>query len=102
MTQPTANQLDALRRLWKHARGAHGQCRYTARFLLGLYNGRRFPFDLTDFRCLEADLFRDCLLVLVMDWAPQAEVHELLGVPGSEFERLARDWSVRDHSRRAA
>lgn len=68
----------------------------------GPYNGTRFPFDLTNFRALDGDIFRDCLAVLALDYSPKAEVHVLLGVPGTEFEKLARDWSVRDHSRRAA
>lgn len=100
-TKPTP-QLEALRRLWIIAQGHSGQCRYVARFLLGLYNGTRFPFDLTDFRCLDVEIFRDCLQVLALDYRPTAEVHVLLGVPGTAFEQLADDWCVRDHSRRAA
>ena len=101
MATPTPAQIDALQRLWKLANGHSGQCRYIARVLLGLYNGQRFPFDLTDFRCIDTDVFRDCLVVLVMDHAPRAEVHVLLGLPGEDFERLARDWGVNDHSRSA-
>ena len=93
--------MEALHRLWKIANGNSGQCRYVARFLLGLYNGTRFPFDLTDFRCLDDEIFRDCLQVLALDHRPVSEVHVLLGVPGVAFEDLATDWRVRDHSRRS-
>lgn len=96
MATPTPDQLDALRRLWQIAQGHSGQCRYVAAFLLGLYNGQRFPFDMTNFRGLDAAIFQDCLKVLVMDYAPRAEVHVLLGVPGTKFERLAKDWDIRD------
>lgn len=85
-------QLRALERLWKPARGSTGQSRITSAFLLGLCNGRRFPFDLTALRGLDDDLVRDCLSVLEMDATPKAEVHELLDVPGSEFEALAQRW----------
>lgn len=49
-----------------------------------------------------AEIFRDCLQVLALDYRPTTEVHVLLGVPGTAFEQLAHDWCVRDHSRRAA
>ncbi len=100
-TSTRTEQIEALRRLWALANSHSGQCRYVARFLLGLYNGTRFPFDLTDFRCLDEEIFRDCLQVLALDNRPSAEVHVLLGVPGSAFEDLALDWRVRDYSRRS-
>lgn len=93
---PTPHQLEALHRLWKIANGHSGQCRRVAAFLLGLYNGERFPFDLTDFRGLDTDIFQDCLAVLAMDYTPYAEVHDLLCVPGAEFEQLAADWGIPD------
>ncbi|WP_049780123.1 DUF7673 family protein [Aromatoleum aromaticum] len=96
MATPTPQQLEALDRLWQVANGHSGQCRTVAAFLLGLYNGQRFPFDLTNFRCLDAEIFKDCLQVLVMDSRPRAEVHVLLGVPGSDFEQLATGWNIRD------
>lgn len=94
MPKPTEKQVAALNRLWNIANGHSGQCRYVAAFLLGLYNGHRFPFDLTNFRCLDEEIFRDCLDVLVMDFTPWREVHDLLCVPGAEFERLASDWRL--------
>lgn len=91
------SQQQALKRLWKIANGHSGQCQVVAKFLLGLYNGTRFLFDLTDFRSLDEPIFRDCLLVLTFDYRCVAEVHDLLGVPGHEFERLAEAWSVKDY-----
>ncbi len=96
-----SDAVAALRRLWEIANGGSGQCRHVAAFLLGLYNGTRFPFDLTDFRCLDTAIFRDCLKVLVMDQSPLAEVHVTLNVPGAKFEELAQDWGIKDRSRRA-
>ena len=100
MATPTAVQLAALQRLWEVANKNSGQCKYVAAFLLGLYNGRRFPFDLTDFRLLDDDIMKDCLLVIEMDSSPQKEVHDHLGCNNGEFEQLARDWSIPDRSPR--
>ena len=96
MAAPTEKHLSALRRLWDIAQGHSGQCKTVARFLLGLYNGNRFPFDLTDFRTLDVSIFLDCITVLTMDYTPSEEVHVVLGVPGAKFERLAADWCITD------
>ncbi len=95
--KPNSNELAALQRLWKIANGHSGQCRIVARFLLGLYNGTRFPFDLTDFRSLDNAIFLDCQKVMVMDSRPWKEVHVLLKEDGAtdvDFERLASDWRI--------
>jgi hypothetical protein len=89
--------VQAAQRLWNHANGDAGQCRMTARFLLALYNGSRFPFDLTYLRGLDTDLVMDCLMVLAADSSGRSrEPHELLGVPGKSFEELANHWGVED------
>lgn len=98
MATPTAEQLAALQRLWKVANGHSGQCKYVAEFLLGLYNGTRYPFDLTTFRALDDSIVQDCLLVIEMDSKPQREVHLHLGCENGEFEQLAKDWSIPDRS----
>lgn len=86
----------ALKRLMVVAEGHSGQCRFIARFLLGLYNGDRFPFDLTDLRCIDQDLFDDCMMVLVMDSQPKQEVHLYFENGGARFEALAEQWGVLD------
>ncbi len=88
--------IAALTRLFGVAQGDSGQCRYVARFLLGCYNGLRFPFDLTDFRCMDTELFDDCMAVLKMDAQPKQEVHTYFPEGQKKFEQLAKDWSVRD------
>lgn len=87
-------QFAALQRLWRIANGNSGQCRYVAAFLLGLYNGPRFPFDLTSFRALDTAIVEDCLKVLAMDSTRIGEVHTLLGVPSEQFAQLAEDWNI--------
>ena len=87
----------ALQRLFKVAKRDAGQCRFIARFLLGLYNGRRFPFDLTDLRGLDDELFEDCMAVLRMDArVKRQEVHLYVEGTGKAFEQLATDWGVED------
>lgn len=87
-------KMEALRRLWGIANGHSGQCRVVARFLLGLYNGEDYPFDLTAFRSLDREIFADCLAILAQDYNPQQEVHVRLGVSGDRFAQLARIWGI--------
>lgn len=91
--------LEALKRLLTIAQGDSGQCRHVAAFLLGLYNGNRFKFDLTDFRCLDRKIFNDCLAVLAMDFQPAREVHTYFENGGAIWEQLAKDWKVRDYTK---
>lgn len=93
--------VEALARLLKVARGHRGQCRHVAAFLLGLYNGNRFKFDLTDFRCLDRELFDDCIEVLKMDFQPLQEVHLYFKDGGKIWEDLAKQWRIRDYTKRA-
>ncbi|EIU6915705.1 hypothetical protein ABR147_001526 [Pseudomonas aeruginosa] len=69
------------------------QARTIGRFLLGLYNGEEFPFDLTELRGLDLDLFQDCLSVLVMDYSPELEVHERVPNGNAIWQRLIELWT---------
>lgn len=89
--------LAALQHLLEVAHRGTGQSRVVSRFLLTLYNGDRFPFDLTDFRCLDRDLFMDCMTVLAMDCQPKREVHTYFQGGGQIWESMARTWGFKDH-----
>ena len=82
----------ALKRLLPIAQRDTGQSGVVACFLLGLYNGERFPFDLTELRRLDRKIFEDCLAVLRMDWSPEKEVHRYFERGNEIFEQLAIDW----------
>lgn len=97
----TQDQQDAVLHLYhlanRHLGTSGGSA--AAKLLLGLYNGRRFPFDLTDFRIFDAINFKAAMTVLAMDaqrcWC---EVHVLLDAilgggarTGAEFEHWAYD-----------
>lgn len=88
--------VPALLRLFEVARGNTGQCRRVAAFLLGLYNGSRFPFDLTDLRAVDQAIFEDCMKVLRMDASPEKEVHQYVPGGGELLNRLAADWRIPD------
>ncbi|MGN5477674.1 DUF7673 family protein [Cupriavidus basilensis] len=55
-----------------------------------LYNGQRFPFDMTDFRSVDQAIFEDMLLVLRMDSHLKREVHNYFPNGGQAFEGLCR------------
>lgn len=99
MARPTNDQLHSLGVLFSMAQGDHGGAIVARKFLLSLYNGRRFPFDLTDLRLLDMRRFEQCLEVLRMDYTPAEEVHVTIGryfnpagkPVGGLFERWAYD-----------
>jgi hypothetical protein len=92
-------QNEAAIRLWNITKGDSGQCRYVVRFLLGIYNGSRFPFDLTSFRALDTPIVLDCLDVLTADARPEKEIHnwlaQLLPDEKIDFEEMAVRWGVK-------
>jgi hypothetical protein len=82
--------IPALVRLAKIAEGDTGQAATVRRFLLGLYNGYRFPFNLITLRGLDKALFDDCMAVLKLDArATRQEVHQYFDNGGELFERFA-------------
>jgi len=70
-----AEGVPALRRLVAVAQCDTGQSRIVGRFLLGLWNGSAYGFDLTELRGLDTALHDDCLAVLRLDHTPAREVH---------------------------
>lgn len=89
-----AEGIAALHRLLPIAQSDTGQSRRIAAFLLGLYNGDRFKFNLTDLRGLDYALHDDCLAVLRMDHSPSKEVHRYFDRGSELFENMARDWGL--------
>lgn len=73
-----AEGVPALRRLVAVAQRDTGQSRVVGRFLLGLWNGSAYGFDLTELRGLDTALHDDCLAVLRLDHTPAREVHQYI------------------------
>lgn len=80
--------LDALKRLVPVGINDTGQSRVIARFLLGLWNGQAYPFDLTELRGLDSELYADCLAVLQLDRLAEREVHEYIKGGWAIWEQL--------------
>lgn len=87
----TDTGIPALFRLVEVANRDTGQSKTVRSFLLGLYNGNRFPFNLITLRSLDKDLFDDVVAVLTLDARATAkEVHQYTADGGLMFERWAR------------
>lgn len=83
----------ALARLLEVAKRDTGQSMTVRRVLLGLYNGHRFPFDLTELRGLDTELFDDCMAVITMDaCATIQEIHQYIPNGGRLFESWAQEF----------
>lgn len=84
--------IAALKRLLEVAQRDTGQSGVVALFLLGLYNGRDFKFDMTELRRLDHSLFEDCLTLLRMDHNPEQEVHQYIENGQDIWQGLRRSW----------
>lgn len=105
LTHYSLDQQDAALHIYnlvKRNRDTGGGIRAT-KFLLSLYNGNRFQFDLTDLRAFDDGVLRAALVVLEMDarrcWC---EIHVLLNAilggnadVGAEFEHWAYDLGLK-------
>lgn len=90
--------IPAVIRLVKVAQSDTGQSQVCGRFLLGLYDGPCYRFDLTDLRRLDSALVDDCLAVLRMDANPVREVHRLIDDGDAVFRRLRMSWASDDEA----
>lgn len=105
MNAPTDQSTDALKALTHFfnlaANHDHGGARVAAKLILGLYNGTRFPFDLTELRCLDQQHLNMALALIRFDAVPRMEVHEWLNKLygrtdfGPRFERIAYVWRMK-------
>ena len=90
--------FEGLQRLYEEActdGEEHG--RVCAKVLLGLYNGSRFPFDLTLLRTLSHDLFLDAMALIELDATTTCqEIHAYFDDGGRKFEALAEAYRVTD------
>ncbi|SFO51296.1 hypothetical protein SAMN05216567_10117 [Variovorax sp. OK605] len=99
----------ALIKLWNVTQVHQGTsgARAAAGVLLGLYNGSRFPFDLTDLRVLDNAHLEAAITVINDDAGRcQMEVHAWLNRLtgrrdfGQRFEHLAHEWKHKGKCKR--
>ncbi len=83
----------ALHRLIPVALRDTSQSRVVARLLLNLYDGSTYPFDLTELRLLDLELFEDSLRVLMLDYTPEVEVHNRVPNGAEIWQRLIAMWA---------
>lgn len=88
------NQVDSANRLWKLANGDTGQSGVAAKFLLGLFNGYNYPFNLTLLRTVDDAVFNDCIQVLKLDKYKIMEIHHHIGKTSKQFDELATQWRM--------
>lgn len=93
--------IKSLISLWNHTQQHPGTsgARACAGVLLGLYNGSRFPFDLTELRLLDKPLRDAALAVIGADASRcQQEVHVWLNYLSSRQDFSARfEWLASDY-----
>jgi hypothetical protein len=75
-----------------------GQCRYVAGFLVGCYDGARYPFDLTDLRSVDHELFLDCLAVIRLLYETRDGIQANVPDGDEVFGRLIAQWSIRPYA----
>jgi hypothetical protein len=101
--------IEALIKLWNITQGHHGTSggRAAAGVLLGLYNGPRFPFDLTELRLLDDENLQAAMEVMRCDASRcQMEVHQWLNTLtrrrdfGMRFEHLAHEYRRKGRCKR--
>lgn len=95
----TERERDAALRVFYHAKAHfHSSSGATlARLLMGLYNGNRFQFDLTDLRLLDRSNFDAAMAVLTMDATKTcAEIHAVLDAlrgPHANTQAEIENWA---------
>lgn len=72
------------------------QSAVVVRFLLNLYNGPRFPMDMTRLRGLDHELFLDCITILMMDSTQGPEIHNYVENGQEVWEQMANDWGMNE------
>lgn len=93
-----ASGAEALSRLVPVAMSDTNQSKHIAGFLLSLYNGKRFHFDMSALQNVDHELVVDCITALMMNSLPGSEIHTYVELGDVTFEKLAKDWGFKDYS----
>lgn len=108
VARPVGDPIEALTYFFKLATTQdHSAARVAACLLLGLYNGGRFKFDLTDLRLLDGENLKRALVLIAFDARPSMEVHQWLNRVydrtdfGARFEHMAHRWAIKGKCRKA-
>lgn len=87
-----AKFLESLNRVMEMALDGCGASRVCRDFLLFLYNGYGFPFNMNDLRNLGHDLYADIIIIMEMDCRPTfpREIHRWWENGESHFDILKK------------
>ena len=80
----------SLHRLLKIERYGSGQSSRVGRFLLGVFNGTRHPFDFADLRFVDREIFDDCIEILRFDNYSRARIEDLIPFGDAVLTALSR------------
>lgn len=75
--------------------------RVCATLLASLYNGNRVKFDVSDLKCLDADLFEHALNTMRACYELSMEPHQFFENGGRMFEQMIKDWGLEKRRRKA-
>lgn len=87
--------LESAERLWAVAQRDTHQSRHIAHFVMGLFNGRDYPFDLSRLMCLDERLLLDCMKVLEWSSMKSSWINDFMDRPNSDFVALAAEHGIR-------
>jgi hypothetical protein len=76
-------------------RQAGGQARPLVQFLVALYNGHDYAFDLTELRALDTELANACLDYLNYDRLGRQEVHHHLSGGATELQHWIERYDIK-------
>ena len=73
-----------------------GQCRYIAAFLAGVADGGRYPFDLSDLRCVDSELLQHCINVLQLVHVTQEYLHNVIPDGEAVIDDIVERFGIED------
>lgn len=83
------DMLDASNRLWRLANQDTIEGKIVAKFLLAVYDGNRFPFNLNNFKLLSSKVYDDCILILHLDKSRFMNICSYFEILPDEIESLS-------------
>jgi hypothetical protein len=91
----------ALTKVLRMALDDCGGSRVCRDFLLSLYNGHAYPFDMNGLRSLDGGLYAACITIMNVDCRPQppVEIHEWFANGNKIFDKLKASRDLADKGR---
>lgn len=78
--------VPALKRLYEFSQGSSKESNIVGLFLMSLYDGRRFPFNLQLLKELSPSNLTACIAVIHLEYNARQEIYEYLALSIKDFE----------------